>query len=219
MQEDKVQSKDYIYELIKSKIIKKELFPNSQIVESQLVEETGISRTPIREAIKLLNYEGIVTIIPNRGAFVSNPTPNEIKDVYECKKVLESAAIRLACENISDEQINQLDKLLKLGIEAHANKDFYKFMKNNEEFHMTIVKASKNMFYEKYVNELIVKSNVYLIFYDRFMFTSVDDSEAIKGHIRMLDLLKANDIDGCVEAIETHNQITLDQLSLNGIIP
>ena len=219
MQEDIVQSRDSIYKLIKNKIIRRELFPNSQIVESQLSKETGISRTPVREAIKRLNYEGIVTIIPNRGAFVSNPTINEIRDVYECKKVLESAAIRLACTNINDEEISKLDELLKVGIEAHENKDFCKFMENNKEFHMTIVRASKNMVYEKYVYELTEKSNVYLIFYDRFMFTSVNDSEAIKGHIRMLDSLKANDVNGCVEAIEMHNQVTLDQLSLNGIIP
>lgn len=218
MQEDKMQSKDHIYNLIKDKIIRKELFPNTQIVESQLSEETGISRTPIREALKQLSYEGIITIIPNRGAFVSNPTPDKIKSVFECKKVLEAAAIKIACTNITDKELDVLEDLYLQGAKAHASKDFYMFTKLNDEFHMTIVRASKNSCYEKYVNELIQRSNVYLFFYDNFMFTSADDSEALKGHARILALLKAGDVNGCVEAIEKHNQVTLDQLSLNGII-
>lgn len=218
MQEDKRQPKDYIYELIKTKIIKRELFPNTQIVESQLAEETGISRTPIREAIKQLSYEGIITIIPNRGAFVANPTIGEIKEVYECKKVLESAAIKKACLNISDEQLYRLEELHRQGFEVHERKDFYQFTKLNDEFHMIIAKASKNICYEKYINELNQRCNVYLFFYDNFMFISADDSQALKEHDRILKSLRARDVDGCVEAIERHNQITLDQLSLNGII-
>lgn len=188
------------------------------IVESQLSEETGISRTPIREALKQLSYEGIITIIPNRGAFVSNPTPDKIKSVFECKKVLEAAAIKIACTNITDKELDVLEDLYLQGAKAHASKDFYMFTKLNDEFHMTIVRASKNSCYEKYVNELIQRSNVYLFFYDNFMFTSADDSEALKGHARILALLKTGDVNGCVEAIERHNQVTLDQLSLNGII-
>ncbi|MEA4963290.1 GntR family transcriptional regulator [Lutispora sp.] len=181
-------------------------------------EETGISRTPIREALKQLSYEGIITIIPNRGAFVSNPTPDKIKSVFECKKVLEAAAIKIACTNITDKELDVLEDLYLQGAKAHASKDFYMFTKLNDEFHMTIVRASKNSCYEKYVNELIQRSNVYLFFYDNFMFTSADDSEALKGHARILALLKTGDVNGCVEAIERHNQVTLDQLSLNGII-
>lgn len=209
---------DYIYRLIKDQIIKKELFPNSQIIESQLAKDTGISRTPIRAALNRLNYEGIVTIIPNRGAFVSNPTADEIKSAYECKKLLESAAIRLACVNITDEQLDFLEDLVNQGTDAHIHKNLSQFMKVNDEFHMTIAKASKNIFYEKYIGELIQRNNVYLIFYDNFMFTSTNDSDALKEHGKILDLLKERDVEGCVKAIEEHNQITLDQLRLSGLI-
>ena len=171
MKEYKIKPKDTIYELIRSKIINKELFPNSQIVESQLAFETGISRTPIREALKRLDYEGIVNIIPNRGAYISNPTLDEIKAVYECKNVLEMAAIKEACFNISDEDLRLLDELIISDIKAHEKKDFKSFIEINGNFHMTIVKASKNVFFEKYIHELLERSNVYLIFFDRFMFT------------------------------------------------
>ncbi len=214
-----MRSEDYIYNLIKDNIVKKKLFPNGQIVEAQLVKETGISRTPIRTALKRLSYEGLVTIIPNRGAFVSSPTAEEIRDVYECKKLLETAAIRLACQNITDEQIEALEALQRKEVEAHARKDLDQFIEMNDRFHLMIAEASGNMCYEKFIAELIAKSNVYLIFYDNFMFTPTDDSHALKDHDLILKALKARDAEGCVKAVERHNQITLDQLSLSGMIP
>ncbi|HCP14969.1 MAG TPA: GntR family transcriptional regulator [Peptococcaceae bacterium] len=219
MQEDGMRSEDYIYNLIKDNIVKKKLFPNGQIVEAQLVKETGISRTPIRTALKRLSYEGLVTIIPNRGAFVSSPTAEEIRDVYECKKLLETAAIRLACQNITDEQIEALEALQRKEVEAHARKDLDQFIEMNDRFHLMIAEASGNMCYEKFIAELIAKSNVYLIFYDNFMFTPTNDSHALKDHDLILKALKARDAEGCVKAVERHNQITLDQLSLSGMIP
>jgi len=214
-----MRSEDYIYNLIKDNIVKKKLFPNGQIVEAQLVKETGISRTPIRTALKRLSYEGLVTIIPNRGAFVSSPTAEEIRDVYECKKLLETAAIRLACQNITDEQIEALEALQRKEVEAHARKDLDQFIEMNDRFHLMIAEASGNMCYEKFIAELIAKSNVYLIFYDNFMFTPTNDSHALKDHDLILKALKARDAEGCVKAVERHNQITLDQLSLSGMIP
>jgi len=207
---------EIISDLIIEKIIKKEIFPNSQIIETKLAEETGISRTPIRQALKELSYKGFVNIIPNRGAFVSNPNLEEIKSVYNCKMVLESAAIKDAFNNITNIEINKLENILNEGIEKHTNKDLYNFISLNEEFHMVIAKASKNIYYEKYIKELIQKSNIYLIFYDKFMITQINDSEAIKEHYKIIDALKSRDVEACVQASIRHNQKTLYQLSLNG---
>lgn len=216
--EVKLAPEEYICKLIKDRIIKRELFPKSQIIELQLAEETGISRTPIRQALKKLSYEGLVDIIPNRGAFVASPTIEEIISVYECKKVLEAAAIEKSCMNITDEELYQLEELLNQGIQTHNTKDLYNFILFNEEFHMIIAKASRNKYYEKYIKELIEKTNVYLIFYDRFMLTATDESAAIKEHFKILDALKSKNIEVCVETSIRHNQITLDQLSLKGIV-
>lgn len=218
MQAEPMRSEDHIYNLIKENIVKKKLFPNGQIVEAQLVKETGFSRTPIRAALKRLSCEGLVTIIPNRGAFVSSPTAEEIRDVYECKKLLETAAIRLACQKITDKQISQLEEIQRKEVQAHARKDMDQFIEMNDRFHLLIAEASGNMCYEKFIAELIAKSNVYLIFYDNFMFTPTDDSHALKDHEQILKALKARDAEGCAKAIQQHNQITLDQLSLSGMM-
>ena len=204
----------FVYEYIKDKIISRNLFPGVRLVEAQLAEEIGISRTPIREALRRLSYEGIVSIVPHKGAFVSKPTFTEIQAVYECKKVLEGATIEKACEQMNDEDTGMLEALIEKQTAAHRNKNMADYLRFNDEFHMLIAKASKNPIYEKYIRELTEMSNVYLIFYDSFIFTSVSESEALAGHRKILRALKEQDKCAAIEAMNSHNQVTLDQLHL-----
>ncbi len=208
---------EYIYNLVKDRIIKRELFPKNKITELQLAEETGISRTPIRMALQKLSYEGLIDLIPNRGAFVSSPTLKEIVSVYECKNVLEAAAIEKACLYITDHELEILEEILSYGIQEHTNKDLQSFILMNKEFHMTIARISRNKCYEKFINELIDKSNVYLIFYDTFISIPTEESIAIKQHYKILNALRSKNIDECIEASINHNKVTLERLNLNNL--
>lgn len=208
---------EYIYNLVKDRIIKRELFPKNKITELQLAEETGISRTQIRMALQKLSYEGLIDLIPNRGAFVSSPTLKEIVSVYECKNVLEAAAIEKACLYITDHELEILEEILNYGIQEHTNKDLQSFILMNKEFHMTIARISRNKCYEKFINELIDKSNVYLIFYDTFISIPIEESIAIKQHYKILNALRSKNIDECIEASINHNKVTLERLNLNNL--
>ncbi len=218
LNKEDLKSDEYIYRLIKLKIAYKELFPNTQIVESKLSEETGISRTPIREAIKRLNYEGIVDIVPNKGAFITAPTPKAIRDTYECKMLLEGEAIKLACDNITDNEIRDLEVLIDKKLNLHITKDFTSFLYFNKEFHMIIANASQNESYIKYIQELINKTDIFLLFYDKFMTTTTENSLALKEHSIIIEALKSKDKEKCKETIIRHNKITVEELSLKGII-
>lgn len=217
MKENVFTSEEYIYNLIKDKIIKRELFPKNKIIELQLAEETGISRTPIRKALQKLSYEGLIELIPNRGAFVASPTLKEIISVYECKKILEAAAIEKACSYITDKELELLEEILIKGIQTHSNKDLQSFLLMNKEFHMTIARISRNKCYEKFITELIDKSNVYLIFYDTFTTIPTEESVSIKQHYKILDALRSRNVDACIEASINHNQITLERLNLDNV--
>ena len=164
-------SEKRVYGYIKNKIITKELFPGTQLIESHLASATGVSRTPIREALKKLSYEGIVNIIPNRGAFIASPSYAEICSVYECKKVIEAAAIRKACTHVTDEDLMSLEKLIEAQVVAHKEHNLTEYLRLNDAFHMLIAKQSGNPLYEKYMKELTDLSNVYLIFYDNFIIS------------------------------------------------
>ena len=109
-----LDSEQKVYHFLRSQIATQALLPGAQIVEGQVVEQTGLSRTPVRAALRRLAYEGMVVLRPNRGTFVAKPTPKEVRDTYEALLVLETQAIELACEIISDEDIARLRQLEKM---------------------------------------------------------------------------------------------------------
>lgn len=163
-----LDSEQKVYHFLRSQIATQALLPGAQIVEGQVVEQTGLSRTPVRAALRRLAYEGMVVLRPNRGTFVAKPTPKEVRDTYEALLVLETQAIELACEIISDEDIARLRQLVEESKSIFQRHDFDVFLDNNRNFHMGYVVSCRNKFLEKYIGELIVMSNIHLLVYDDF---------------------------------------------------
>jgi len=97
-----------LVEYIKQQILNGQLCPGDRIVETKLAKELGISQTPVREAIRLLSGEGIITILPNKGPMVRTFDLNDIYEVYSLRSVLEGLAIRLAVQLATDSQIDAL---------------------------------------------------------------------------------------------------------------
>ena len=95
------------YQFIRKKIERCEYAPNDMLSESLLREELGFSRTPVREALRQLELEGLVSIIPNRGAFVTGISNKDIKDIYLIRSLLEGLCARWAAENISEEKLTE----------------------------------------------------------------------------------------------------------------
>jgi len=102
-----------IYKIIKSQILEGNLEPGTKLVGEKLAEQMGVSRTPIREAIKWLAVEGFVKNIPGHGAFVNGVSIKDLKEVLQVRGVLEGLAAKLAIEVIKDEQIKELEKIIK----------------------------------------------------------------------------------------------------------
>jgi DNA-binding GntR family transcriptional regulator len=209
----KGNAEERAYQFIKNKIIALELSMNEQIVEAQIVKQMGISRTPVRAALKRLHYEGLVNIIPNKGAFVTQPTYKEVKDVFECKMYLETHAIKIACSKITQEDIEELEKLIDEEKVTHENRDLKRFIDINYKFHMIIAKATQNQYFEKYISELMNKSNIHLIFFDDFRITPLEEAEAYREHRRILDALKEGNEEKCIKEMSKHIDntfVTLD---------
>ncbi len=204
---------EYIYHYIRGKVMSHDIFPGNKINEAQLADETGISRTPIRAALKHLAYEGLVDAYPNRGCYVASPTLKEMQDVYRCRQVLEAEATRTACLHITDQQVEELRALLDRQVIAHRERNLQMFLEVNSEFHTLISKISQNPFYLKYIQELNLRCDVYLLFYDKFQITPVEKSFALKEHTAIVEALQNRDADACYRLAAEHNQSTLDQLN------
>src|SRR5215217_7102464 len=131
-----------VAELLRQRIFRRELQPGSWIDEMKLAEEYGISRTPLREALKVLAAEGLVTMKVRRGAYVTEVSEKDLSDVYHLLSLLESDAAGVVAERASDDQIKQLQDL-HAELEA-AMGDREKFFAVNERFHMRVLEISDN---------------------------------------------------------------------------
>jgi len=126
-------------------ITRGELSPGERLNERLLTERFGISRTPLREAIKILSAEGLVKLLPNRGAIVTTITPANAQDMFQVMAVLEALAGELACQRASDEDIAEVAELHERMRAYHADGDLTDYFEFNQRIHQKIVDCAGNL--------------------------------------------------------------------------
>ncbi len=136
--------REIVFETLREALINGVLKPGERLMEIQLAEEMGVSRTPVREAIRKLELEGFVVMIPRKGAYVAGISVKDIADVFEIRTALEGLAAGLAAERITEEELEQLERILvKIG-ECVQTNNLEKLVEVDTEFHDTLFKASRN---------------------------------------------------------------------------
>lgn len=145
-----------IAEFIRETIIVGKLKPGEKISEAKLAEELRISRTPIREAIRMLESEGFVSIIPRRGTVVSDFTFEDLYEYFQVKACLESFSAFLAEPHMTERDINRLKRLNEEEKTAIASHDFAKFIRIHEDFHQVFLVKSGNEKLKKLNNQMTV---------------------------------------------------------------
>lgn len=120
------------------------LKPGERLVETRLAEMLGISRQPIREALRILELEHLITIVPRKGAYVSKISLKKMKEIYDIRAMIEGFAARLAAYHLSGEDFSQLKSLFDLMSEAAQKSNFEKIIKHNLSFHEKIINFSRN---------------------------------------------------------------------------
>ncbi len=120
---------------LRESIIRGELKPGTKLTEPELATRLGISRTPIRESFRQLESEGFLTVIPRKGAVVSNITRKDIEDFFELKSLLEGYAARVAAEKMTEKDVDKLIQLNKELADCAENNNYERFFTKNEEFH------------------------------------------------------------------------------------
>ena len=110
--------RDVVFKTLRQAILKGELEPGERLMEIQLAERLGVSRTPIREAIRKLELEGLVLMIPRKGAEVARISENNLRDVLEVRRTLEELAVDLACQRMTEDELEELKKSQELFAQA-----------------------------------------------------------------------------------------------------
>jgi len=141
-----------VAELLRQRIFSRELEPGSWIDELKIAEEYGISRTPLREALKVLAAEGLVTMKVRRGAYVTEVSDKDLADVYHLLALLESDAAGVVAQRASDAELAELQGL-HADLEAAAD-DRNRFFALNERFHMRLLEIASNRWREQMVADL-----------------------------------------------------------------
>jgi len=136
--------REIVFEALREAILNGHLRPGERMMEVQLAEELGVSRTPVREAIRKLELDGFAVMIPRKGAYVSNLSIKDIADVFEIRGSLESLAAGLAAERISPDGLEELERLLVQVAECAKAGDLDRLVEVDTQFHAVLYRASRN---------------------------------------------------------------------------
>lgn len=193
--------RDVVFNTLRQAILIGELKPGERLMEIHLANKLGVSRTPIREAIRKLELEGLVTMIPRRGAEVAQITEKSMSDVLEVRRAVDALCTELACERISSEEIEELEAACHKFEEAVKTSDARICAQADVEFHDIIVKATGNMRLVQLINNL--SEQMY-----RYRFEYLKDvskySSLVEEHRIICGSIKARDKSAASEAAKLH---------------
>ncbi len=146
--------RDVVFNTLRQAILTGDLKPGERLMEIHLANKLGVSRTPIREAIRKLELEGLVTMIPRRGAEVAQITEKSMNDVLEVRRSMDALCVELACERISGEALQELDGACDAFAEAVKTKDIRRIAQADVALHDIIVQATGNLRLVQLINNL-----------------------------------------------------------------
>jgi DNA-binding GntR family transcriptional regulator len=209
---DRMNTEDYVYSKLKNAIFKRNIRPDTRLIESKIAEQLGVSRTPVRGAIKKLAHEGFVKLSNNKGASIVKPTVQEINDTFVVRVHLEKLAAEKAIEYITDQDISRLENLLSGEIATFEKRDIGIYYNLNFDFHILIAELSQNQVLKEYLANIINRSHIYLILYENFY--QLEQNPSYNEHKEIIDAIKNRSRQSCEKALENHLKTTLAGLKL-----
>lgn len=193
--------RDVVFNTLRQAILTGEMKPGERLMEIHLANRLGVSRTPIREAIRKLELEGLVIMIPRRGAEVAQITWKNLKDVLEVRRAIDVLAIKLACERMSQEELVQLYQACDNFKEATGTQDLRQIAKADVQLHDIIVASTRNDRLVQLVNNLA--EQMY-----RYRFEYIKDSNQYSGliqeHYDMYESILRKDKESAARAVLKH---------------
>jgi DNA-binding GntR family transcriptional regulator len=193
--------RDVVFNTLREAILRGDIKPGERLMELQLASKLGVSRTPIREAIRMLEQEGLAVTVPRKGAEVAKMTLKDMEDVLEIREALDELAVRIACENISEEQLERLGDIKEQFENNTIVGDVKEIAAADVSFHDVIYEATDNPKLVTLLNNL--REQVY-----RYRVEYIKDPKnyptLIKEHEAIVNGLKTHDKDAATLAMHEH---------------
>ena len=198
--------RDVVFNTLREAILRGDLVPGERLMELQLAAKLGVSRTPTREAIRMLEQEGLAITIPRKGAIVAGMTEKDMQDVLEIREALEELSVQVACDKITDEEIAQLEKNMKNFELSLKIGDLKKMAQADVEFHDVIYQATDNPKLISMLNNLREQMYRYRV---EYLKNPQNHEQLLKEHEAIYRGIVEKDKDAVTNTIRKHisNQV------------
>ena len=203
---------EQIVEQIYEAVIEQRLPPGTKLSESALCEAFGVGRMRIRRSLLLLASREIVELHSNRGAYVSSPTPDQAREVFEARRSIEPSIIRIGVDRVTAANITELRRHLEREDKAHGDGDRRQAIRLSGEFHVKLANTAGNAIMTRMVKELVTRTSLIIGMFGRPGTTNCPDTE----HHQLLDLFAAGDHKTASELMRSHLEHIEADLDLAG---
>lgn len=210
---DKFSLRGRVFHKIRDDILSGKYKDNEELKEVAIGEELGVSRTPVREAFRQLELEGLIHIIPNKGAYVTGITIKDVKDIYMIRSLLEGLCAKWATRHITPEQLEELEENVYLA-EFHAQKGHMDQMAElDNRFHEIMYEACDS----KMLEHLLKDYHNYVLRVRRKTLSTNRGTESNNEHRMIMEAIKAKDADKAEELAHAHMINAFDNMVKNGL--
>ena len=193
--------RDVVFQTLRQAILREDLAPGERLMEIPLANKLGVSRAPGREAIRKLELEGLVIMVPRKGAQVAHITEKSLRDVLEVRKSLEKLAVELACERMTEEDMKEMNRAEEAFSAAVHEGDALRIAETDEQFHDVSYNSTGNTKLVQLLNNL--REQMY-----RYRLEHIKDEKSrlslLEEHQRMMTALRSRDVELAKKAAGEH---------------
>ncbi|MEC5399556.1 GntR family transcriptional regulator [Uliginosibacterium sp. H1] len=189
-----------IYNTVFESVMTQRLTPGTKLPESSLCELFDVSRATVRKVLQTLAHDHIVELRPNRGAVVAAPTPEETRKIFEARRALEAAIVRLATQHATRADLSALRKQLAQEHEAMHRFDQPSWARLASSFHLRLAELARNPILQRYLVELVSRCSLIVALYEPPGNASCEHDE----HARIVDFIEHGDADAAVRVMDEH---------------
>lgn len=191
--------RDQVLAELRRRIVNGDYPPGQRLTEDRLAADFGVSRNPVREALRIVQADGLVTMTPRRGAVVATPDASSVADLFAVRSSLETVAARMAAERATAQDVADLRALLDAAREATERDDLSRVAELNRDLHMRVIATSGNRWLSS------ISSSLYLHVHWVFRIGAAHRApHSWQEHIRLVDAIEAGDPDEAEAAARAH---------------
>ncbi len=218
----KVTAEDRAHKEIIKLILSQKYAPGDRLVESELAQELGLSRTPVRNALRKLIAEGLLESRNNKSCLIPKITPSDMEAVFSVRSMLEGRAAAAAARLATRADLDQLENLLARERELYAQGSMELYTEINQLIHLGVASLSRNDYLERFIRQAFWRAELYVFFFDRFYVRAgeneaplrdPDKSQSCKEHARLIQAIASRDSSVAESVMKEHIQSTYQTIT------